>query len=107
MRGERMPITGDLAKSPIAQFIPADAEGYSADMTRGLGEALSDLLAEIETPGRMSARKLLPRTNIFGNEPDSAGMGYFNEYAGLRDLLHKTARERFEPGFVAVFGTQG
>ena len=39
--------------------------------------------------------------------PHDAGLGYYSDFATLRDLLHKAGRDRFERGVVAVVGTQG
>lgn len=103
-----VPEAADLARHPLAALLPADAEAYQADTTTSLADLVSDQLLQVED--RLAVRSL--RAEVDPNDP-AAGVakrveaGYYAHFARLRELAHRTARERFGPGSAVVFGTKG
>ncbi|QOV91389.1 hypothetical protein [Humisphaera borealis] len=106
MQEEPKPAAADLAGSALARLLPADVDGFSVSTDTSLGEVVSDWVQQVE--GRMASQTL--KADLRGNDADLAHkveQNYYTHFAGLRELIHRTALDKFEPGYAMLFGTKG
>jgi hypothetical protein len=108
LQEDRVAVAPDLAKHPAARFLPADAEAYTVETTRGLGEYASDALLQLED--RLATQSLKSQLNPADAKAAGAAElegGYYAHFGAFRDLVHKAGRDRFESGVLMVLGTRG
>jgi len=100
------PALPALAGSPVAQFVPADAEAFDLDASASLGELLTGILVQFED----QVAKQTLKAELRGKEDDALTKvedAYYEHFHEFRKLMIEEMDAPFEVPVGWLIGTRG